>query len=75
MGDALKTVKLRAEDNGWFLLATLYGQPTRDDWELKLKNSQAWNRYMASAIPPDFREKLVGEGEVLWRRTKPVLGK
>ena len=64
--DALKTQKLRAEDNAWFLLATLYGQP-RDDAELDnaeliLKNFQSWNRYMANAIPPDLREKLVAEG-------------
>jgi hypothetical protein len=57
-GDALKTVKLRAEDNGWFLLATLYGQPTRDDWELKSKNREAWNRYMASA------SRALGQGSV-----------
>jgi hypothetical protein len=57
--DTLKTVKLRAEHNAWFLLATLYGRPGPDDWELQSKNCQAWNRYMANATPPDFRQMLI----------------
>jgi hypothetical protein len=59
--DAPKTVKLRAEDNAWFLLATLYGQPSIGDLELQLRNRCAWNRYMANAIHPDVLEKLIGE--------------
>ena len=61
--EAPKTIKLRAEDNAWFLLATLYGRPAPDDRELQSKNCQAWNRYMANAISRDSRQKLVGGGK------------
>jgi hypothetical protein len=39
--------KTRPEDNPWYLLATLYGQPTANDIELQERNSRAWNRYMS----------------------------
>jgi hypothetical protein len=35
--------KIKAEDNPWYLLATLYGVPEERDYELK-KNRAAWNR-------------------------------
>ena len=73
--DALKTVKRRAEDNAWFLLATLYGQPTIGigDLELRLRNRRAWNRYMANAIHPDVLKKLVGEGKYSAEELNPSL--
>jgi hypothetical protein len=40
--------KIKAEDNPWYLLATLYGVPERGDQELKDKNRRAWNRYFAA---------------------------
>jgi uncharacterized protein YjbI with pentapeptide repeats len=54
--------KLRAEDNPWFLLATLYGQPSPGKTELKSRNRAAWNRYMANALSREGRERLVNEG-------------
>ena len=73
--DALKTVKRRAEDNAWFLLATLYGQPTIGigDLELRLRNRRAWNRYMANAIHPDVLEKLIGERKYSAEELNPSL--
>jgi uncharacterized protein YjbI with pentapeptide repeats len=51
--------KLKAEDNPWFLLATLYGQPSPGKAELKSRNRMAWNRYMANALSPERRAELV----------------
>jgi hypothetical protein len=42
--------KIKAEDNPWYLLATLYGVPERGDQELKDKNRRAWNRYFAANL-------------------------
>jgi hypothetical protein len=36
--------KIKAEDNPWYLLATLYGVPKEHDEELKSRNRIAWNR-------------------------------
>jgi hypothetical protein len=43
-----KPPKIRAEDNPWYLLATLYGAPEFDNYELQAKNTVAWNRYFAA---------------------------
>jgi uncharacterized protein YjbI with pentapeptide repeats len=72
--EAPKTIKLRAEDNAWFLLATLYGRPAPDDRELQSKNCQAWNRYMANAISRDSRQKLVGGGKYSAEELNPSPG-
>jgi hypothetical protein len=45
----------RPEDNPWYLLATLYGQPTANDVELQERNSRAWNRYMARWLTAECR--------------------
>ncbi len=48
------------EQNPWYLLATLYGVPGRNDKELKAKNRTAWNRYYASQWTNEERERLKG---------------
>jgi hypothetical protein len=45
-----KPPKIRAEDNPWYLLATLYGAPEFDNYELQAKNTVAWNRYFAANL-------------------------
>ncbi len=52
-----KPPKIKAEDNPWYLLATLYGVPEEwvfvngpnlQDEELRSKNRVAWNRYFGA---------------------------
>ena len=45
-----KPLKIKAEDNPWYLLATLYGVPKSRDDELKAKNRTTWNRYFADYL-------------------------
>ena len=47
-GVELAPPKIKAEDNPWYLLATLYGVPKYWDYELRAKNRVAWNRYFAA---------------------------
>ncbi|HEY8006111.1 MAG TPA: hypothetical protein VIE66_04745 [Methylocella sp.] len=58
----------KAEDNPWYLQATLYGVPAslwgetegpNDD--LRLKNRIAWNRYFAPNIYGETRARLIAE--------------
>jgi hypothetical protein len=51
--------KLKPEDNPWYLLATLYGEPEADDGELHAQNRGAWNRYMSRWLKDDIRAKLI----------------
>ncbi len=54
--------KIKAEDNSWYWLATLYdGVPDIGDQQLRDKNRTAWNRYFAANLDPETREKLIGE--------------
>jgi hypothetical protein len=54
--------KKKAEDNPWYLLATLYGVPGKgDDDELRKKNRIAWNRYFAASLNGETRTKLSEE--------------
>jgi hypothetical protein len=53
--------KIKAEDNPWYLLATLHGVPERGDQELKDKNRRAWNRYFAANLDAKMRTRLVEE--------------
>src|SRR4051812_39844448 len=53
-----KTPKFDANDNPWYRLATLYGEPARDDYELHAKNRVAWNRYMAGRLTDEARAAL-----------------
>ena len=64
--------KLRAEDNPWFLLATLYGQPPPGETQLKFRNRMAWNRYMANALSRERREELVDQGRCSKEEMVPI---
>jgi uncharacterized protein YjbI with pentapeptide repeats len=58
-----KPQKIKAEDNPWYLLATLYGVPGLGDVELQEKNRATWNGYFSAnlALKPELRAKLIGE--------------
>jgi hypothetical protein len=56
-----KPLKIKAEDNPWYLLATLYGVPRRGDDEVQAKNRVAWNRYFAAKLEEETRTKLIEE--------------
>jgi len=59
---------VRANDNLWYCLATLYGeQPIgatvgSGDQQLSLRNRRAWNRWVSSAFTDDQRAELVESG-------------
>lgn len=53
--------KIRAEDNPWYLLATLYGVPEALDVVLQAKNRIAWNRYFAANLDEETRKNLIEE--------------
>jgi hypothetical protein len=53
--------KIKAEENPWYLLATLYGVPEQSDRELREKNRIAWNRYFAANFNEATRARLVEE--------------
>src|SRR3954464_9871741 len=57
-----KKPRLKPTENPWYLLATLYGQPTRDDTKLETRNRVAWNRYMASKLSEESRATLIAQG-------------
>ena len=56
-----KPPKMKAEDNPWYLLATLYGVPDIGDQQLRDKNRIAWNRYFAVNLDQETRAKLIDE--------------
>jgi hypothetical protein len=56
-----KALKIKAEDNPWYLLATLYGVPERGDDEVQAKNRVAWNRHFAAKLEEETRTKLIEE--------------
>ncbi|WGJ15440.1 pentapeptide repeat-containing protein [Methylocapsa sp. D3K7] len=58
-GAAKPPQKSKAEDNPWYLLATLYGEPALEDSELRTKNRIAWNRYFAANLDDETREQLI----------------
>jgi hypothetical protein len=54
--------KIKAEDNPWYLLATLYGVPESIyDHELQERNRVARNRYFAANLNKDTRKRLIEE--------------
>jgi hypothetical protein len=53
--------KIKAEDNPWYLVATLYGVPKEHGDELQAKNRAAWNRYFAAALNEETRRTLIEE--------------
>jgi hypothetical protein len=56
-----KPPKIKAEDNPWYLLATLWGVPTEQDDERIGWNRRSWNRYYAKHLDAKTREFLVTE--------------
>jgi uncharacterized protein YjbI with pentapeptide repeats len=58
LNDDATQQKIRPEDNVWYLLATLYGQPREGDRELQARNRIAWNRYMARWLDEDAKAKI-----------------
>ena len=64
MADAAHGPKIRAEDNPWYLLATLYGQPLNFRDDLVARNRVAWNRYMAAEIGDELRSNLFKTGSI-----------
>jgi uncharacterized protein YjbI with pentapeptide repeats len=59
--DEAKPPKIKAEDNPWYLLATLYGVPGKLDDKLREKNRIAWNRYFAAYLDEETRVRLINE--------------
>src|SRR5256885_1323381 len=59
----LKPPKIKAEDNPWYLLATLYGVPGKKDVVLQRKNRIAWDRYYATMLDNNIHAILVQEKE------------
>jgi uncharacterized protein YjbI with pentapeptide repeats len=58
-GEGEKAPKIKAEDNPWYLLATLYGEPELGKYEVQAKNRAAWNRYFAANLTDWARKKLI----------------
>ena len=56
---------MKAEDNPWYLLATLYGVPVNLRDERRDRNRRAWNRYFAANLDEDKRAPLIKEGRHL----------
>jgi Pentapeptide repeats (9 copies) len=53
----------QANDNPWYCLATLYGEPAFErHTELDYKNRIAWNRWIAGALSDEERTGLVKDG-------------
>jgi uncharacterized protein YjbI with pentapeptide repeats len=50
--------RVKPENNSWYLLATLYGQPKSGERELQARNRCAWNHYMFQWLNPDDRARL-----------------
>jgi uncharacterized protein YjbI with pentapeptide repeats len=66
-----KPLKIKAEDNPWYLLATLYGVPERRDQELRAKNRVAWNRYFAANLDDESRALVIGQRRHLVEELAP----
>jgi uncharacterized protein YjbI with pentapeptide repeats len=54
--------EIKAKDNQWYLLATLYGQPEEDDEDLQARNRTVWNRYMVTMLTDKQRALWIEEG-------------
>jgi hypothetical protein len=55
-------LKIKPENNRWYLLATLYGEPAVDDPDLRTRNRTAWNRFMAAELAENDRLQLSNSG-------------
>jgi hypothetical protein len=63
--EAPKTIKLRAEDNAWFLLATLYGRPAPDDRELQSKIAKLGTGTWLTPFPAILGKSWLAEESTL----------
>ena len=62
-GDQSERQEHKAEDNAWYLLATLHDGPeASDDDEAWSKNRAIWNRYAATYFNDECRTRLVERG-------------
>jgi hypothetical protein len=58
-------------DNYWYQLATLYGEPSRTDEELQGKNRVVWNRCVAAQIKEEFKVRLMAAGKYAANELEP----
>jgi hypothetical protein len=65
--------KIKPDNNPWYLLATLYGEPSDGDAELQARNRMAWNRCMASEIGEELRANLLETGRHSAEELTPFL--
>ncbi len=72
--DEAKPPKIKAEDNPWYLLATLYGVPGEDDYPLRDRNRVAWNKYVAASLPEKARARIIEEKQFLVNELNPLPG-
>ena len=56
-----KPPRLKADDNPWYLLATLYREAGEGDHELRDRNRVAWNRYFAASLDEKTRALIIEE--------------
>lgn len=61
-----KPPKIKANENPWYLLATLYGEPADELYysqlrELQDRNRTTWNRYYSAILDSETRTRLIEE--------------
>ena len=62
-----ETPKIPANDNPWYVLATLYGEqegevPWDFDEDIHEDNRQFWNCWMAADLPDEEQQRLIDKG-------------
>lgn len=67
MSETTEPQRTRAEDNPWYRLATLFGEApeelrTADGGEITSRNRIAWNRWVATGLTQEQRERLLKIG-------------
>src|SRR5262245_28053936 len=53
--------KIKPENNRWYLLCTLYGEPSAEDPDLTDRNRIAWNCFMAAKLADSDRKWLIND--------------
>lgn len=72
MQQMAESPKRKPNDNPWYCLATLYGEPQADDLELQRRNREVWNRCMALRIGEKRREELIKAGRHTTNELTPL---
>jgi Pentapeptide repeats (9 copies) len=67
-----KSPKIKAEDNPWYLLATLHGEPQSMSDPLLNQNRVVWNRYFAANLNEQMRARLVEEKQYTIEELTPL---